>query len=138
MKKLLIPLFAMVAAFALAGDFPKGSPDFAKTFTNVKARAAKSGKPIVVVFSATWCGPCVMMKQEVYPSAEVKALHDKFEWAYLDVDEGSTAKVAEEFGVNGIPHVQFLKKDGSAISKSVGSLPAKDFAALLEKVLKSS
>ena len=135
------PLFAAAAVALLVGaslfakDFPKGSPDFASSMGTVKSAAKKSGKPMVVVFSASWCPPCQAMKKTVYPSAKVAALHDKFEWAYLDVDESSNSKVASEFNVNGIPHIEFLDKDGKSIGQQVGGVAPEEFAALLNTML---
>ncbi|MCP5556583.1 MAG: thioredoxin family protein [Verrucomicrobiaceae bacterium] len=135
---LLALALTFLIAPAFAKDFPKGSPKFEHSFRSVMSDAKKSGKPVIVVFSASWCPPCQAMKNDVYPSAEVQALHDKFEWAYLDVDDRSNKKVAAEFGVGGIPHVQFLSADGKPIDKQVGSSSAASFAKTLEGVLKKA
>jgi thiol:disulfide interchange protein len=138
MKKLITILLAALTLPLLAGDFPAGSPKFEHSLAAVTKAAKTSGKPVIVVFSAVWCPPCQMMKKEVYPSAAVKALHDKFEWAYLDVDEDSNAAAAKKYGVNGIPHIQFLSKDGKDLGNQVGSTSAEDFAHSLEGVLKKA
>ena len=56
-------------------------------------------------------------------------------WAYLDADEAGNKKVMEEFKVSGIPHIQFLDKDGKAIDKQVGASNPAEFAKKLEGVL---
>lgn len=136
MKKLLTLLAAalMLPAIAMAADFPEGSPKFGTDYKAALATAKKEGKPVVVVFSAAWCGPCQSMKKNVYPSAEVKPLHDKFVWAYLDVDVEVNAAAAETYKVSGIPHVQFLDKDGKALISQVGGVSAAEFAGILTKV----
>ena len=136
MKKFILTLTAALLSLPLlAGDFPKGSPAFEHSLAKVEAKAKQSGKPMVVVFSAVWCPPCQLMKKEVYPSPEVTALHDKFEWAYIDVDEESNAPAARQFGVQGIPHVEFLDKNGKSLGNQVGSTSPSDFAASLKKTL---
>ena len=53
MKKLLLALAAISLALpTLAKDFPKGSPKFEDSYRKVMADAKKSGKPVVLVFSA--------------------------------------------------------------------------------------
>jgi thioredoxin-related protein len=79
-----------------------------------------------------------MMKKEVYPSAEVKPYHDKFVWAYLDADDESNAADAEKYGVSGIPHIQFLDKNGNPVDKQVGSSSPEEFASTLKSVLKKT
>ena len=139
MKHLTAVTFA-VAALAgltlLAKGFPEGSPPFVTSYRSVTEAAKKSGKPMVVVFSSVDCPPCMAMKKAVYPSKEVDALHDKFEWAYLDLDDRENSKVADKFEVDIIPHIEFIGADGKSIAKQVGGvLVAKDFAAILKDVL---
>jgi thiol:disulfide interchange protein len=115
-----------------------GSPAFEHKLSNALAKAKAEGKPVIAIFSAVWCGPCQMMKKEVYPSPEVKPYHDKFVWAYIDVDEESNAADAEKYGVSGIPHIQFLDKDGAPVDKQVGSSSPDEFASTLKSVLKKT
>ena len=138
MKKLITLLAAAIMLPAFASDFPSGSPKFGTNYETALATAKKEGKPIILVFSATWCPPCQSMKKAVYPSAEVKPLHDKFVWAYLDVDDTENAKAATKYGVEGIPHVQFLSSEVKNIDKVVGGLPPAEFAATLSKVLQEA
>lgn len=138
MKKFLLALAAVSLVLpTLASDFPKGSPKFEDSFRKVMADAKKSGKPVVLVFSASWCPPCQSMKNEVYPSKEVKEFHDKFEWAYIDIEDGdnSNEKAAKTFGVSGIPHIQFVDSEGKPLEKQVGGNSPDAFASKLKSVL---
>ncbi|HEY1083475.1 MAG TPA: thioredoxin family protein [Prosthecobacter sp.] len=135
MKKLLTLLAALIAVPLLASDFPAGSPSFGTDYKAAIETAEKENKPVVLVFSASWCGPCQAMKKSVYPSKEVTPLHDKFVWAYLDVDQEANAKAAAKYKVEGIPHIQFLGADGKDLGNQVGSSGAGEFAGTLNKVL---
>lgn len=135
MKKTILLILAAATSLTLASDFPKGSPDFKDTTATAMSAAKKSGKPVILVFSAAWCPPCQTMKRDVYPSAEVKALHDKFVWAYIDIDDPRNESAATKYGVNSIPHIEFLNAEGKEISKQIGGTSSKDFAKTLQNVL---
>lgn len=138
--RFIVPILTALALVtpAFAGDFPKGSPKFEKSYRSAMSDAKKTGKPVILVFSASWCGPCQEMKKEVYPSAAVKKYHDKFVWAYLDVDDNDNEKASKEYKVEGIPHVQFLDASGKAVDKQIGSTSPEAFASKLASVLKSA
>lgn len=135
MKKTILLALVAATSLALAGDFPQGSPDFKDSSTSALSAAKTSGKPVILVFSAAWCPPCQAMKHDVYPSAAVKALQDKFVWAYLDVDDPRNENVANKYGVNGIPHIEFLNASGKEIDKQIGGTSSEEFAKTLESVL---
>ena len=139
MKKILLALAALCLALpAPSADFPKGSPAFVHSYKDALSAAKSSGKPVILVFSAVWCPPCQAMKKSVYPSDEVKAYHDKFVWAYLDVDESSNEAAAKQFKVEGIPHIQFLSADGKTLGNQIGGTSSKEFAGTLAGVLKKA
>ena len=121
-----------------ASDFPKGSPTFVTGYDAALKAAKKTGKPVIAIFSASWCPPCQANKQNVYPSAEVKPFHDKFVWAYLDADEEANVPAMQKFGVSGIPHIQFLAANGTSIGKLIGGTSPKTFSKELENVLKKT
>ncbi len=135
MKKSILLFLAAATSLALASDFPKGSPPFQDSSPTAMSAAKTSGKPVILVFSAAWCPPCQAMKHDVYPSAAVKAFHDKFVWAYLDVDDPRNESAATKYGVNGIPHIEFLDASGKEIDKQVGGTSSEEFTKKLDSVL---
>ena len=139
MKK-IAPLFALALFVAgtltQAGDFPKGSPAFETDFAKTVSIAKENGKPIIAVFSAVWCGPCQMMKKEVYPSKAVKPFHDKFNWVYIDVDEPANEKVQTKFKVEVYPTLIFLNSNGKKVDELIGGVEPGEFAEQLKGVLK--
>lgn len=134
-------LMAAAALFihpALASDFPEGSPAFVTAYDAAIKAAKEGGKPVVMIFSAAWCPPCQANKRRVYPSAEVRPYHDKFVWAYLDADDKANEAGMRNFGVSGIPHIEFLDKEGRSLGKVVGGTTPAAFAEQLAAILKKT
>ena len=141
LKTKLLALASTVGLFNIAAsakDFPAGSPEFKHSYAEAEKAAKASGKPMLLVFSASWCPPCQANKRNVYPSDAVKPFHDKFVWAYIDTDKKVNSAISRKYGVRGIPHVQFATSDGKALDKAVGGTSPDRFAATLQGVLKKA
>lgn len=80
------------------------------------AETLAQGKPVVVDFSAVWCGPCQMMKPIVEELAS--EFDGKIIVAGMDVDDND--KVPAELGIMNIPCFIFFR-DGELVSRHVGA-----------------
>lgn len=75
-----------------------------------------SGKPVVLDFWATWCGPC----RRVAPIIEELAGEYEGQVIVGKVDVEECDELAARFGIRNIPTVLFLK-GGEVVDKVVGA-----------------
>lgn len=133
-KTIVMSLYFVLASTGV-GFAAEGAPVFHSNFEEARKVSAESGKPMITIFSATWCPPCQQMKRSVYPSAEVAPYHNSFVWAYLDADEKNNRGLMSKFEVSGIPHISFVASDGQLMGHFAGAVSPADFANILKRVL---
>jgi thioredoxin 1 len=75
----------------------------------------KGDQPVLVDFSATWCGPCKILTPIVEKIADEFA--GKYKICKVDIDESPS--VAAKFGIRGVPTV-LVFKNGEKTSQHVG------------------
>lgn len=103
----------------------------ATQFTDQTAKEAiESGKPVVIDFWATWCGPCIKLGPVVEELAEKFA--GQVEVGKLNIDEND--EIASQFRVRNIPTVLFFK-DGELKDRSVGLVKLADLEQKLAAIL---
>lgn len=95
-----------------------------------EAEVLKASKPVLVDFSATWCGPCKKLEPIVH---EVAAEYgDRVKVVKVDVDHAPGT--AARFGVLSVPTLLFFR-DGQVKDQVVGVLSKQGIADRLNKVL---
>ncbi len=94
-------------------------PDIPKlTEAAFEAEVLKSPLPVIVDFTATWCGPCKMLDPLVAQLAQ--EWNGKVKVVKLDVDDNSN--LAMKYGVMGVPSL-LLFVGGNPVQRLSGFQP---------------
>ena len=98
--------------------------------------AQEQNKPILMVFTTTWCPPCLQMKEKVYPDPEVIKTAQAFVPILIDFDV--QGYLAQQYQVTAIPTYFILQPDGAQIDTFLGYHEALEFIEKLRAALKKS
>ncbi len=87
-----------------------------------------TGKPVLVDFFATWCGPCKMLAPVL---SEVKSeMGDDISIIKIDVDKNQP--LATQYNVRGVP-TMILFKDGKQLWRQSGVLQKNEIVTILRQ-----
>jgi len=97
---------------------------------NFDQEVLQADTPVLVDFTATWCGPC----RQIAPL--VDQLADEFEGKVkvtkCDIDE--SPNTAQKFGIRGVPSL-YVFKGGEVVGQQMGAVPKNVIQQLMERAL---
>ncbi len=97
---------------------------------NFEAEVLKADLPVLVDFTASWCGPC----RQIAPLVEQLAEEYKGRVKVMKLDIDESPGTAQRFGIRGVPTL-YIFKGGSVVGQQVGAVPKKIIAQLMDRAL---
>ncbi|MBT3647117.1 MAG: thioredoxin family protein [Flavobacteriales bacterium] len=131
----LVSLF-FIQAIPLAEEESVGIEFFQGTWEEALQTAEKGNKMIFLDAYTTWCGPCKLLKRNVFPNERVGKFYNKnFINVKVDMEKGIGRKLSSRYRVTVYPTLLFIDGEGNMIKKAVGYHPAQQLIELGRSVI---
>ena len=131
-RKLFVSLAALVLANGVFAQTKPSTPAVALEDpwqTRLPAFSVdappRAGAPILLYFTAPWCGFCKQMERTTLADAEVNAQVAALRAHKIDYD--SQGGLVERFGVRGIPAFVLTNDRGEVLDRLTGATPKEEF-----------
>jgi thioredoxin 1 len=91
------------------------------TFAEICAKAKKEKKNIFFDAYASWCGPCKMLKRDVFTTKTAgDFFNKKFINVAMDMEKGEGVALAPAFQISAYPTLLILNHKGEIIGRTMG------------------
>ena len=97
---------------------------------NFEQEVVNSDLPVLVDFSATWCGPC----KQIAPFVEQLSAEYEGQVKVRMVDIDESPGTAAKYGVRGVPTLKVFK-GGAVVAEQVGAAPKAKLVDLIKRAL---
>ncbi len=103
------------------------------TLPEALEKASAEGKLVFIECHTKTCGPCRMMKKNVFPQEKVgNYINCNFISIMRDVEEGEGIEIARKYNVGIYPTYLIVDTDGSCVGQVIGA--DKDVDSFIQKI----
>jgi thiol:disulfide interchange protein DsbD len=125
--------------FLLIGwiELPRGHLEWEASEQTARARAAGEARPVLIDFTAEWCGACKELARDTFSDATVMAEASRFVAVKVDAteeDDPNVDQVKNKYHVIGLPTVILLGKNGDERQRFTEFVPPAQFLEALRAV----
>ncbi|MCY3541225.1 MAG: thioredoxin family protein [Gammaproteobacteria bacterium] len=141
MKKYLygvLPLFVFCLCGCSQVETAIGIDFFHGTFEEALQQAEEEEKLVFVDVYTSWCGPCKVMSQTVFPDQEVgEYFNARFVSFKLDAEDMAIdgPRISNTYDVNAYPTLLFLNPDGTELGRGVSGYDIEGLIGLAEDIV---
>jgi thioredoxin-related protein len=148
MKKSILFSISLILAGIISYSFYKTSESYKSisetgiqftsiSFEDALKLAKKEKKNIFLDAYASWCGPCKMLKKNVFTQKEVGDFYNgNFINMAIDMEQGEGPKLAQKFKVQAYPTLLFINHKGEVVGTALGYHQADEIIALGKKYVR--
>ena len=113
---------------------PPNNVAWAKDYSEAKAQAVETDKPMILFFTGKWCVPCRIMKRQVWADSQVTTqINDQFVPVSIDVGDPKNAALLDTYKVQGPPVTMVTDPAGNVRAWRAGSTGKSEFLELLSE-----
>lgn len=107
-----------------------------ETLSAVLDQAVEENKLVFVDFYTTWCLPCKLMDEDVFPDRRLgDFMNDNFINYKVNAEKGNGVNLATLYGVEGFPTLLFLDQKGNVLERKLGATYQREMFALGEAAM---
>lgn len=137
-QKLTTLLFALLAVClgmqAQTGEKGMAFEPEGTLFKDAVAKAKQTNKLVFLDCYTSWCGPCKMMSNTVFPQEKVGAyMNPRFVNIKIDMEKGEGVELAKRFQISAYPTFIIFNGDGNEIGRFLGGCDADAFIKKVEQ-----
>ncbi|HZZ27065.1 MAG TPA: thioredoxin family protein [Pirellulales bacterium] len=103
---------------------PEGELNWESDYSSALKRAEAEHKPLMVMMTATWCGPCKMLEKETLNDPWIRSFLSRF----VIVKACEDKDVEKKYGGGAYPTLIFADSSGRQMYRCTGYKPAFTFA----------
>jgi thiol:disulfide interchange protein DsbD len=107
-------------------------------FARAEGTTAAARKPVLLMFTADWCGPCQHFKHTVLADPAVaERVQASFTFGKVDLtrQDPGPSEVARSYGVSGIPQLILTDAKGKEIARYSGAHDPREFLRWLDRYM---
>ena len=113
----------------------RGQLRFVEGFGEGIAEAERTGKPMMLFFTAEWCHFCHQMAADAFMNPQVVGLSERFVCVLIDAD--GAPDVCRQFQVAAFPTIQFTSADGLPLNRIEGKRPGHQVMMAMQAALQT-